>query len=135
MIVDTSAMIALVQREPGSRRIAEAIADEAGRIPAPVIVEFQRVVTARGSRQAPQAQALLSELLAELEIEPFTAEDAEVASAANLLYGAGNGRGGRLNLVDLMVYAVAKRLRAPILCTGTDFASTDAAVHPAGRSS
>ena len=45
----------------------------------------------------------------------------------------GNSKGGKLNLLDLMVYAVAKRTGRPILCTGRDFASTDADIHPASR--
>jgi ribonuclease VapC len=44
-----------------------------------------------------------------------------------------NGRGGRLNLLDLMVYAAARRTGLPILCTGADFAASGAAVHPASR--
>jgi ribonuclease VapC len=92
-------------------------------------------MTKRGSRPAPAAEELLSNLLgAELRIEPFTAADAEQASRANMEHGVGNGRGGRLNLIDLMVYAVARRLDRPILCTGTDFASTGVAVHPDSRS-
>ena len=45
----------------------------------------------------------------------------------------GNSKGGKLNLLDLMVYAVAKRTGRPILCTGRDFASADADIHPASR--
>lgn len=67
------------------------------------------------------------------QVEPFTAADAELASRANMEHGAGNGRGGRLNLIDLTVYAVARRLDRPILCTGTDFASTGIAIHPNSR--
>lgn len=105
-----------------------------GAVPAPVIVEFRRAVTRRGSRPAPDAERFLQDLLdQELRVEPFTVVDAEKAAAANFDYGAGNGRGGRLNLVDLMVYAVATRLGVPILCTGSDFASTDAEIHPASR--
>ena len=132
MIVDTSALIAVLQGEPGSEAMIDAI-DLGGRIPAPVLVEYRRVVTKRGARENAVAEASLRKLRERLQVEPFTAEDAELAAAANLTYGAGNRRGGRLNLVDLMVYAVAKRLRAPILCTGGDFAATDAEIHPASR--
>jgi ribonuclease VapC len=38
-----------------------------------------------------------------------------------------------LNLLDLMVYAVAKERGMPLLCTGNDFATTDLAIHPASR--
>jgi len=105
-----------------------------GAVPAPVLVEFHRVATKRGSVPARQVIAFLDNLIGrELSVEPFTAEDSEIAAAANLAHGAGNGRGGRLNLVDLMVYATARRLELPILCTGTDFASTGIDLHPASR--
>jgi ribonuclease VapC len=61
-----------------------------------------------------------------IECTPRTAE-------AHRLHGLGNGRGGRLNMLDAMVYCGAKRLKRLILCTGRDFASTDAAIHPASR--
>ena len=132
MIVDTSALIAIAADEEGSDLLKDAV-ESGGRVPAPALVEFGRVVTARGSREAPAEQAILRQLLVRLEVEPFTAEDARLAAAANARFGAGNGRGGSLNLLDLMVYSTAKRLSSPILCTGRDFAATDAAIHPASR--
>lgn len=78
--------------------------------------------------------AFLAELMTGgLSVEDFTAADADLAIAANPLYGSGNGHGSRLNMLDLMVYAVAKRTGLPILCTGRDFATTDIAIHPASR--
>jgi ribonuclease VapC len=132
VIVDTSALVAIAQHEPGSERLAEAIAG-GGLVPAPVLVEFQRVVTDRGAHPAAGAQSVLEQLLVKLAVEPFTAEDAQIAAAANLEHGAGNRRGGRLNLLDLMVYAVARRTGLPILCTGADFAAAGAPLHPASR--
>jgi ribonuclease VapC len=133
VIVDTSALVAAAKDEPESEDLKRALL-RGGLVPAPVVLEYRRVVTERGARAAPEAEMILQELLsAELTIEPFTAEDAELAAAANLQFGAGNGRGGTLNLLDLMVYATAKRLDVPILCTGRDFASTDALIHPASR--
>ncbi len=60
-------------------------------------------------------------------------EDAHLAEAANEAHGTGNHRGGTLNLLDLMVYGMAKRTGRPILCTGRDFAATGIAIHPASR--
>lgn len=132
MIVDTSALVAIAQDERHSVQLRLAIAD-GGSVPAPVLVEFRRVVSGRGSHRAFEAEQTLGELLQRLRVEAFTAEDAEIAAHANIMYGRGNGRDGRLNLVDLMVYATARRLGMPILCAGTDFASTDSAIHPASR--
>jgi len=72
-------------------------------------------------------------LAGSLSIEPFTPEDAIFSSEANPLYGSGNGRGGTLNMLDLMVYGMARRMERPILCTGKDFAATDIAIHRASR--
>lgn len=134
MIVDTSALIAITYRESGYEGLREIILSEGGYMPAPALVEFKRVVTGRGRRAHPAADELIGVLVeSSLDVEAFTSEDAEIAAAANADYGEGNGRGGRLNLLDLMVYAVARRMNLPILCTGGDFASTDAKIHPASR--
>ena len=58
---------------------------------------------------------------------------AEIASQANARYGSGNGQGGPLNLLDLMVFAVARERGEPLLCTGKDFAATDLTLHAASR--
>lgn len=133
MIVDTSALVAIALAEPHEKALREAMLS-GGLVPAPAIVEFMRVMTKRGSRSAPVAEELLNNLLAaELTIEPFTAADAQIAVRANIEHGLGNGRGGTLNMIDLMVYAVAKRLNRPILCTGLDYAASGVAIHPASR--
>lgn len=133
MIVDSSALVAITYDEPESHQLKLAVRG-GGFVPAPVLVEFLRVATRRGSRPAPEAEAVLQAMVpSRLPVVPFTSEDAGIAAAANLAHGAGNGRGGRLNLVDLMVYAIARRLGLPILCTGTDFATTEIDIHPASR--
>ncbi len=134
MIVDTSALIAVTYREPAYELIREALLTEQGLLPSPAYVEYRRVVTLRGARPHPAADALMAALIpATLRVHSFSAEDADQASRANFDHGAGNGRGGTLNLIDLMIYAVATRLDLPILCTGRDFAGTDAKIHPASR--
>lgn len=61
-------------------------------------------------------------------------EDVALAAiVGNERYGSGNGSGGLLNLLDLMVYGAAIETGLPILCTGNDFAATDAMIHPASR--
>ena len=132
MIVDTSALVAIAYREAGYARLRDAILNEGGRLPAQALVEFKRTVTARGSVEHRAADDLLGELVGRsLDVEAFTAQDAEIAVEANSAYGLGNGKGGTLNLLDLMVYAVAMRTKQPILCTGRDFSRTDVDVHPA----
>lgn len=134
MIVDTSALVAVLADEPGSAPILLALADDPGGIPAPVCVEFLRV--ASGVRH--QRRQAAEDLLARLEtygclVLAFTPTHAKIATAAEPLYGSGNGNGGQLNLLDLMVYAVAKERGERLLCTGKDFAATDIELHPASR--
>lgn len=135
MIIDTSALVAVLADEPESDSILAAMADEEGVIPAPVCVEFFRV--ANGVRHGKGDKA--KQLLADLEeygcsVVPFSELHAQIANEAEPLYGSGNGNGGPLNLLDLMVYAVAKERDEPLLCTGKDFAATDIILHAASRS-
>lgn len=112
----------------------EALFNGRGLIPAPVIVEFRRVTALADNLPDPLIDRLLVDLTAAgINVMAFDLASAEAAAAANPQHGAGNGEGGRLNMLDLMVYGVAKVTGLPILCTGKDFASTDAVLHPASR--
>lgn len=134
MIVDTSALIAVTFREAEHERIEEILLRERGSIPAPVLVEFRRVIR-RLSPPAFQAaiEWIDTVVTGSQSVEAFTADDAALAVASELRFGTGNRTGGTLNLIDLMVYGMAKRLDRPILCTGSDFAATDILIHPASR--
>ncbi len=132
MIVDTSALIAVLLGEEGAVQLLDAIESEPALLPAPARVEFLRV--ASGARL--QLGSIAADLLAEWEAGglttiPFDAEHAKIAATANERYG--KGMGGTLNLLDLMVYAVAKERGEPLLCTGKDFAATDLELHGASR--
>ena len=134
MIIDTSALIAASHQERGWETLREAMLSEAGLIPAPVIVELYRVTGDDNNQPDVDVVALL-DLITSLKtaVEPFNARDAQSAVIANALYGSGNGKGGALNMLDLMVYGMAKARNLPILFTGTDFPTTDAMIHPASR--
>lgn len=136
LIVDTSALVAIARGEAGYPALREALLDDLGLIPAPVVVEFQRVMATAGNRPDPAALQLIVDL-ADLgtHVHAFDAAAAAAAVAANELYGSGSGRGSPLNLLDLMVYGVARVTGLPILCTGFDFARTDIAIHPSSRPS
>lgn len=134
MIVDTSALVAILKGEPGLAALAAAIRREDSHLPAPAHVEFIRVASSVRVDMRAEAETLLAELIkGGLRIIPFTAEQARIACDANATHGSGQGRGGMLNLIDLMVYAVALDRDEPILCTGRDFAATGIAIHPASR--
>jgi ribonuclease VapC len=134
VIVDTSALAAIAFAEPGADVLLDALLGQRGLLPAPAQTEFQRVAALRGPGFADIAADLLATLeRAGLEVIPYDRVHARIAADAHALYGKGNGAGGVLNLLDLMVYAVAKDRNLPVLCTGRDFISTDVAVHPASR--
>ena len=133
VIVDTSALVAILLREPGSDAMLEAIAHEGGQLPSPARVEYLRVASGSRVGLGPEAAVLLGSLeRLGVDIVAFTDDHARIASKANVRYGKGMG-GGVLNLLDLMVYAVAKERREPLLCTGHDFATTDLTLHSASR--
>jgi ribonuclease VapC len=134
LIVDTSALIAILRGEEGDEALGEALRRGTRLLPAPVVTEFNLVTSRVGNNPNPEAQFMLLRLLAS-GCRPigYSEEDAALSVEAHRLYGRGNGRGGKLNLLDVMVYCMARRLGRPILCTGRDFASTDAAIHPASR--
>ncbi|WP_353205328.1 type II toxin-antitoxin system VapC family toxin [Sphingomonas sp.] len=134
MIVDTSALIAVLAEEVGYKRLLVALLNEPVFLPAPAHLEFLSV--ARGARfdLGDQADALLARLTRlGMEMLPWNVRHATIAAEAQLRYGKGNGRGGVLNLLDLMVYAVAKERGEALLFAGRDFTTTDVLVHPASR--
>ena len=134
MIVDTSALIAVLLGEEGSREILDALDEESGMLPAPALAEYWTVASGSRVGAAPQARVLMDEWRdGGLTVLPFNEGHAERVRAAIPLYGKGNGRGGLLNLTDLMVYAVAKERGEPLLCTGKDFSATDLELHAASR--
>ncbi len=124
MIVDTSAIVAVVFREPAFEalleRLAVAAALAAG---APTLAETSIVLSARLKRNA---RGLLERLLQEFRIEsiPFTDAHWRTAHDAYLRYGKGRHAAG-LNFGDCLSYATAKLADQPLLFTGRDFAKTD----------
>jgi ribonuclease VapC len=133
VIVDTSALIAIFQREPGYETLREAIFSSGGLVPTVVLMEFSRVAMHKGVSDA-LAKAFVADFL-ERDLKPveFDFPAVQASIIANRAYGSGNGEGGPLNFGDLMVYGVAKVRDLPILCTGKDFPATDAKIHPASR--
>jgi ribonuclease VapC len=134
VIVDTSALVAIHLREAGWETLLQALANEEAIIPAPVIVEFHLVTSLDSNDPDPDAEILLTALRTRsCRTASFSDDDAALTAEAHRLHGRGNGRGGKLNMLDIMVYCMARRLDRPILCTGRDFALTDARIHPSSR--
>lgn len=124
MILDSSAVLAILFQESDSRLYAEAI--EAGpirRLSAPTYVELSIVVDAQnGSAGLNDLEHFVRE--AKIAIEPFTLDQAYIAQRAWSVYGRGK-HPARLNFGDCFSYALAKSLNEPLLFKGSDFAKTD----------
>ncbi len=124
MIVDTSAIIAILKQEPDAATF-ECALDGARTcsMSAGSFLELAIVVEGRaGAAAMQQAEALLRS--AEVKIEPFTKEQARIAHQAFCDYGKGRHPAG-LNFGDCFAYALSKDLREPLLFKGDDFSQTD----------
>ncbi len=133
MLVDTSALIAVLKREDGWVDLRAVLLELPIAVPAPVLVEAHVVARRTNLISPDRAAAFLAEMTAMADIIAFGTDHAAAAASADERYGKGRGNAAKLNLLDLMVYGVAKVMGLPILCTGNDFASTDAVIHPASR--
>jgi ribonuclease VapC len=134
MIVDASALIAILNREAGYRELVLALAEGAPMIPAPALTAFFAITGSHSETAARRAEELVRTLRRSgVEVAPFEERHAAITRRARESYGQGGAKGGALTLTDLMVYAVAKDQAAPILCVGPAFAKTDALIHPASR--
>ncbi len=127
MIVDTSALIAILRDERDAMSYAKAIANAAvRRISAANYVETAAVIDAN---RDPIATRRFDDLLQEARfvIEPVTEAQARIAREAYRDFGRGSGHPARLNLGDCFAYALAKATNEPLLFKGDDFTQTDIA--------
>jgi ribonuclease VapC len=125
MIVDTSAIVAILQDEPEAGAFTHLITTSpAVRMSAATYVELGVVID--GSRD-PVLSGALDRILVESRviIEPLTAAQARTARIAYQKFGKGSGHPARLNLADCFAYALAQDLGEPLLFKGDDFTLTD----------
>ncbi len=125
MILDTSALIAILRAEPEASACADAI-ESAGvrRLSAASYVEVGAVIDRAGDAIASRR---VDELLAVtgIGIEPVTASQALIAREAYRDFGKGSGHPAGLNFGDCFSYALAKTTGEPLLFKGEDFQHTD----------
>ncbi len=124
MIVDTSALMGIVFREPGHQRLTELVLDApivaAG---APTLTEAGIVLSARLGATAP---GLLERLIDELAIEEISFGSVHWREAVQAFRRFGRSRHpAALNFGDCMTYSVCKLTGEPLLCVGDDFPQTD----------
>lgn len=121
MILDTSAIVAILQGEPEAEVFADRI-EKAARvsISAATVLEASMVLGA-------QRQQLLDDFLAasRAAVVPVDAEQLQIARRAHLRYGRRSGSPARLNFGDCFAYALATDRNEPLLFKGGDFIHTD----------
>ncbi len=123
MIVDTSAVMAILLAEPDGPAIESKMVREPCTMSAATRVELGIVVE---SRSGADGVLVLDELLERvtMQIEPLDEAGAVDAVAAWRRFGKGRHRAG-LNLGDCFAYALARRRGEPLLFVGDDFSHTD----------
>ncbi len=124
IVVDSSALIAILDKEPDAALYAEAIAEaDTPLISAATLLELHIVMLNRhGARAAQIVDRLIQN--AALQIEDFTAQHVALAREAYDRYGKGRNVAG-LNYGDCFSYALAKATGLPLLFKGQDFSKTD----------
>jgi ribonuclease VapC len=125
VIINSSALIAILLAEPEALACAKAIESAAHRrISAVNYVEAAVVIDGRGD---PIASGRFDELMREalIDIEPVDEVQAETARQAYRAYGRGSGHPARLNFGDCFAYALARKRGEALLFKGNDFIHTD----------
>jgi ribonuclease VapC len=129
MIVDTSAIVAVLKEEPEAERFLRELTASGGgkRISAANFLEAAIVVDANRN---PLLSRRLDDLIVRTEImvEPVDREQAEIARAAYRDFGKGSGHPAGLNFGDCFAYALAHARGEPLLFKGDDFSRTDVAI-------
>lgn len=126
MVVDTSAIVAVLFGEPSRADIERKLLSDACVMSAATRVELGIVIEAKAG---PAGTQLLDELIdrAGIEIVPVDAEVAELALISWRRFGKGR-HPAQLNYGDTFSYALARQLGQPLLFVGKDFSRTDIAI-------
>jgi ribonuclease VapC len=128
MVLDTSALLAILLAEPESQAMVRAVAEDERRlVGAPTLVEASAVMLAKKGGAGEVALDALLERLG-VEVVPMSVGAARLARLAYARFGKGVGDPAVLNYGDCLSYGVAMAEREPLLFKGDDFAHTDVAV-------
>ena len=125
MIVDASAVIAILWSEPGFEELSLAI--ENSRQSTMSAMNFlEAAIIADGTRRPEFSEAFdIFIRTAKIEIAPVTESHARIARQAYRDFGKGSGHRAKLNMGDCFAYALAKATGEPLLFKGNDFIHTD----------
>lgn len=124
MIIDSSAVMAVIGKEPGFERIVHELAASPGtRIGAPTQLETGIVLTAR---LGPRGKTVFARFLQENAIQTVAFDEEHAAVALDAYSRFGKGRHpAALNFGDCCTYATASIAGERLLCIGDDFRRTD----------
>lgn len=124
MILDSSAIVAVMLAEPGYETLLEKVINSVVvGVAAPTVVEAAMVLSSRLGRDArPELNEFLRQ--AEAEVTPFAENHVSLAVDAFLRYGKGR-HPAALNFGDCLAYAAASLSGSPLLFAGKDFSRTD----------
>lgn len=123
MIVDSSAVLAIIQGEPEAAECAERMLAQPCRMSAANWMEAGIVVDNRSVAAQRDFDELMS--LAAMDVVAVDADQARIARDAYRRYGRGSGHPARLNYGDCFAYALAVTRGEPLLFVGDDFTETD----------
>ncbi|TJV26461.1 MAG: type II toxin-antitoxin system VapC family toxin [Mesorhizobium sp.] len=125
MVIDTSAILAILKQEPDAPVIAQRLAgNQLMFMSAATLMECGTVVVGRyGAAGTAELRGLLERL--KVTIVALTAEHAQAGIEAYVLYGRGTGHPAKLNMGDCFSYALARTRNLPLLFKGNDFIHTD----------
>jgi ribonuclease VapC len=127
MIIDTSAVIAIIKQEPDARALFDAIQRAPSvSISTATFVETAIVVDARRNPNLSRELDSFCESIA-LRFVAVDEKQARLAREAYRDYGKGSGHPAKLNFGDCFAYALARATGEPLLYKGTDFGETDVA--------
>ncbi len=130
IVIDTSALIAILNHEPERTAFYEAIAAADRRLVSAVTYQEagQVLISKRGVNGLYDLEDFLA--LIKAEIIPHDVNLAAMALEAFRRYGKGIDPKAKLNYCDCAVYALAKAMNAPLLFKGNDFVETDVLAVP-----
>ena len=122
IVVETSALVAILQGEPERQPFRVIIAESDARVPVSCYLE-----TAIALRKRGMALGILEGFVADAELTLLASDSvqARIAAEADRRYGRGTGHPARLNFGDCLAYAAAVAYDAPLLFKGADFSRTD----------
>lgn len=129
MIVDSSAVAAVMFRESGYRALAELLLTSVDvSMSAANLLEAAIVIERRGGLTASRQLDLLLAEVWQVQIEPVTVAQVRIARTAYRDFGKGTDHPAQLNFGDCFAYALAAERDEPLLFVGDDFGHTDVRV-------